>query len=66
MLPAARTVFYQFEPLRIITPIFHGCVIPLFALGASEMNYHPNIFFLRHSSPKPAKAGERPDRILRP
>jgi hypothetical protein len=48
---AARAVLLNFEALWIIAPVLHGCVIPLLALGASEMNNHPYILLLSHNSP---------------
>jgi hypothetical protein len=48
MLLAARAEFLQLKALWIIPPVLHGRVIPLFALGAREVNYHPDIFFLGH------------------
>ena len=54
---ATLTVLHQFEALRIIAPVFHAGVIPLFALSASEMYDRANIFFLRHCLPSPVQSG---------
>ena len=50
MFPAALAVLLHLKALRIIPPVFHGGVIPFLALGASEVNYRPDIFLLRHDS----------------
>src|SRR5690606_28164808 len=50
VLAAALAVLVQLQALRIIPTVFHRGVIPLLALGASEVNHHPNVFLLRHDS----------------
>jgi hypothetical protein len=46
VLAATRAVLVEFHPIGIVTAIFLGGVIALFAVIALQRNYRADIFFL--------------------
>jgi hypothetical protein len=46
MRAAARTVFIDFKPTRVIAAVLHRGVIAFLTLCARQMNDWANIFFL--------------------
>jgi len=46
VLPATRTILLQFHATRIVTAIFLGGVVPLFAITTLQRNDRSDIFFL--------------------
>ncbi len=44
MLAAARAILFKLEAPRIIPAVLLGCVIPVFALGASQGDDRSNVF----------------------
>jgi len=50
MLAAARAIFIELKPGRIVAAIFLCCVVSLLAIVALQRNHRANIFLLRSHS----------------
>jgi len=46
MLAAARTIFLELEPIRIVAAILLCSIVPLFAVTALKRNDRADIFLL--------------------
>jgi hypothetical protein len=49
--PAARAEFVQFDPVRVVAPVFLGDVIALFTLGARQRDVRANGFLCHFNYP---------------
>jgi len=50
VLAAARAVFLQFHPPRVVAAVLLSCIIPFLTLGASQGNDRTNVFLGCHFS----------------
>jgi hypothetical protein len=44
MFAAAAAKLPQLDPIRVVTPIFVGCIVAFLAIRAGEMNHLTHIF----------------------
>jgi hypothetical protein len=51
VFPATFAELLEFQAIRIVATILLGSVIPLLALGASQVNHHADIFFSHRQLP---------------
>jgi hypothetical protein len=50
VLAAARAILIKLQTPRVIPAVFLGCIISVFALGASQSDHRTNIFLRSHTN----------------